>query len=139
MIPAQNGKFLGYKFSSNSASHDHEFDTLGGRYLVIQIAANGGSGAAFSEQPNLSESDTSGSGHSAITGAALSGLTSPSSAAADSGSGVFYVDLRGKKRFIRIDYSAGESANVAVIGHLVRNTEAPVTAATSDYASRVVV
>jgi hypothetical protein len=139
MIQDQNQKFLGYKFSSNSASHDHEFDTLGGDYLVIHIAANGGSGAAFSEQPNLSESDTTGSGHVAITGAAMTGLTSPSSAAADAGAGVFYVDLIGRKRFIKLDYSAGESANVAAIGYLSRVKEAPITAATSDFAARVVV
>ena len=139
MQPAQNMKFVGFKFSSNNSAHEHKFDTQGARYLVIQMCANGGSGTAFAEQPNLSECATEGGSYVAITGAALSGLTSPADAAADAGTGVFFVDLKGRERFIKLDYQAGQTANVASIGHLVDNTEAPITAATSDYASRVIV
>ena len=139
MIPEQNQKFIGLKVSTNSSAHEHKFDTNGGRYLIIYLAANGGSGTAFTEQPALTESDTEGGSYTAITGAAATGLTSPSDAAADAGGCVFYVDLRGRKRFIKLDYQAGQTANVAAIGVLSRVPEAPVTAATSDFAARVVV
>ena len=138
-IEVQNVKMGGVKVSTNSSAHEHKFDTLGASYLSIIVVASGGAGAAFTEQPTITESDTNGGTYTAITGGAMSGLTSPSAPGADSGIGVIHVDMRGRKRFIKVDYQAGETADVQVVGLLSRQDEVPITAATADFASRVVV
>ncbi len=138
-VEAQNLKMAGVKVSTTSAAHEHKFDTQGFAYLSLVVVASGGSGSAFTEQPTITESDTNGGSYTAITGGAMSGLTSPSAPAADSGIGVLHVDLRGRKRFIKVDYQAGETADVQVVGLGSRNFEVPITAADADFASRVVV
>ena len=139
MIEIQSAKMGGVKVSTNSSAHEHKFDTQGASYLSIIVVASGGSGSAFTEQPTITESDTNGGSYTAITGGAMSGLTSPATPAADSGIGVIHVDLRGRKRFIKLDYQAAETADVQAIGLLTRQDEAPITAAAADFASRVIV
>lgn len=138
-IEVQNVKMGGVKATTTTAASENKFDTQGASYLSIIVVASAGDGTAFSEQPTITESDTEGGSYTAITGGAMSGLTSPATPAADSGVGVIHVDLRGRKRFIKVDYTAGVASDVVVLGLLSRQDEVPITAADSDFASRVVV
>lgn len=139
MIEMQNVKMGGVKATVNTAASENKFDTQGASYLSIFVVASAGDGTAFAEQPTITESDTEGGSYTAITGGAMSGLTSPATPAADSGVGVLHVDLRGRKRFIKVDYTAGVTSDVVVLGLLSRQDEVPITAAAADFASRVIV
>ena len=139
MIPIQDVKLAGVETSTNTAAQELKIDTQGASYLSIFVVASAGDGTAFSEQPTITESDTNGGTYTAITGGAMSGLTSPTSPGFDSGFGVIHVDLRGRKRFIKVDYTAGVTSDVVCFGLLSRQDQVPVTAAASDFASRVVV
>lgn len=139
MIEIQSAKMAGVLATVNTAASEKKFDTQGASYLSIFVVASAGDGTAFSEQPTITESDTDGGSYTAITGGAMSGLTSPASPAADSGVGVIHVDLRGRKRFIKLDYTAGVTSDVVTFGLLTRQDEAPITAAAADFASRVIV
>lgn len=139
MIPIQNLKMAGVETSTSTAAQEKKFDTQGASYLSIIVVASEGDGTAFSEQPTLSESDAVSGTYTAISGSSMSGLTSPTSPQADQGVGVIHVDLRGRKRFIKVDYTAGVTSDVVALGLLSRLDEAPVTAAASDFQARVVV
>jgi hypothetical protein len=139
MIEIQSAKMAGVKATVNTAASEQKFDTQGASYLSIFVVASAGDDTAFAEQPTITESDTDGGSYTAITGGAMSGLTSPASPGADDGVGVIHVDLRGRKRFIKLDYTAGVTSDVVVLGLLTRQDEAPITAAAADFASRVIV
>lgn len=139
MIPIQNLKMAGVETSTSTAAQEKKFDTQGASYLSIIVVASEGDGSAFSEQPTLTESDEISGTYTAISGSSMSGLTSPGSPQADQGVGVIHVDLRGRKRFIKVDYTAGVTSDVVCLGLLSRLDEAPVTAAASDFQARVVV
>lgn len=139
MIDMQNLKMAGVETSTSTAAQEKKFDTKGASYLSIMVIASEGDGTAFSEQPTLSESDAISGTYTAISDSAMSGLTSPGSPQADQGVGVIHVDLRGRKRFIKVDYTAGVTSDVVCIGLLSRVSEAPITAAASDFQSRVIV
>ncbi len=139
MIEIQSAKMAGVETSTNTAAQEKKFDTQGASYLSIFVIASEGDGTAFSEQPTITESDAISGSYTAISGGAMSGLTSPTSPQADSGVGVIHVDLRGRKRFIKVDYTAGVTSDVVAFGLLTRQDEAPITAAAADFESRVIV
>jgi hypothetical protein len=139
VIEIQNVKMAGVETSTNTAAQEKKFDTKGASYLSVIVVASEGDGTAFAEQPTLTESDAISGTYTAITDGAMSGLTSPTSPQADSGIGVMHIDLRGRKRFIKVDYTAGVASDVVCLGLLSRQDEAPITSSASDFQSRVIV
>jgi hypothetical protein len=103
MISLQDITFKHFSVSDASAQ-DKEIDCLNADYLVVQFFTSGGSNGAMAEL-RLLESDTSGSGQAEISGTDLSStVTSPTAVAADNGCALYFVDLRGRKRFITVGY-----------------------------------
>lgn len=120
MIPLQNTKFVSVTppaaIIDNASATTAEVDTAGWDYAtyVIYLGATDIAMSALT----LTESDTSGSGHSNVTGGVygtstdIDGNTS-SLPAADDDNGFFLieVDLRGRKRYLDLTATIGNGTN----------------------------
>tara|TARA_R100001163_G_scaffold64599_1_gene59234 strand:- start:70 stop:483 length:414 start_codon:yes stop_codon:yes gene_type:complete len=123
---------------SDASAQDKEIDTLNADYLVVQFFTSGGSNGAMAEL-RLLESDTSGSGQAEISGTDLSStVTSPSAVAADDGCALYFVDLRGRKRYITVGFD-GPASSSNYLAVFALNDQRPVTAASADWQGRVIV
>jgi len=115
-----------------------EIDTLGASYLtvVVQLGATDIALTALS----LTQSDSAGSGHAALSGATFDGGTDTKggtlalpSATDDDQVCVFQVDLRGKKRYFDIVATFGDGTAggfVSATAILSKNSAAALTDAT---------
>lgn len=123
---------------SDASAQDKEIDTLNADYLVVQFFTSGGSNGAMAEL-RLLESDTSGSGQAEISGTDLSStVTSPSAVAADDGCALYFVDLRGRKRYVTVGFD-GPASSSNYLAVFALNDQRPVTAASADWQGRVII
>lgn len=96
-----------------SATFSHEIDTLGFKYASIDVVYSPFTGAtsAYASVLKVQESDTSGSGQ-----ADVSGLSVTAGAGATTGNygavARFNVDLRGRKRYLTVVTSPGNTVAV---------------------------
>ena len=135
MISLQDITFKHFSESDASAG-TKEIDTLNADYLVIQFFTSGGSDGAMAAL-KLQESDASGSGQADISGTDLSStVTSPSSVA--DGCALYFVDLRGRKRFITISFD-GPASSSNYVAAFTLNDQRPITAASADWQGRVII
>lgn len=117
-----------------SATHSHEIDTLGYEYAAIDVVFSPFTAATSSAASvlKLQQSDASGSGQANISG--FVGGTdftvgAGSTTGANNGYVVrFNVDLRGKKRYLTVAASPGNTVAVATVARLGRGNQAPVDA-----------
>jgi hypothetical protein len=107
MINVQNIVHADYNLTVDGSDAGFEIDTNNASYLVVQVFGSGGAGAAFTNC-KLQESDASGSGQADISGATAS-ITTPGSGEDEA---YFFVDLRGRKRYITVVADPGESADL---------------------------
>ena len=123
--------------SDNTAFTTAEIDTRGWDYLQV-IVQLGATDAAIGSLA-VTESDTSGSNHTNVTGLVwgtstnIAGSTStlPSSTN-DNGFFVFEIDLRGRKRYIDLTVTTSDVTTGTFLyacGLLSRSKDAPTTAA----------
>jgi hypothetical protein len=137
MIALQDITFKHFS-ESDASAQDKEIDTLNADYLVVQFFTSGGSNGAMAEL-RLLESDTSGSGQAEISGTDLSStVTSPSAVAADDGCALYFVDLRGRKRFITVGFD-GPASSANYVAAFTLNDQRPITAASADWQGRVII
>lgn len=114
-----------------------EIDTAGFDYCEIDVIL-GDSDIAMAALA-VTESDTTGSNHTNVTGlvygtsADISGSTSALPSATDDNKVFkFEIDLRGRKRFLDVTATAGNGSTgtyLAIIARLYRCDEIPITAA----------
>lgn len=128
MIPIQKTKVVQAiapgAIVDNASWTFNEIDTLGYDYLTVYFNIGATDIAIAALQ--LTESDTSGSGHANITGATFSTLPS---ATDDNEVWAIELDLRGRKRYIDATVTAGNGTNgtymsaLAVLSRSGGNTE----------------
>jgi hypothetical protein len=114
-----------------------EVDTLGYDYavVVVQLGATDGGLTAL----QITESDATGSGHTAVTGLVYGTSTNSAGTtstlptqASDDQSRAFFIDLRARKRFLDLDITAPNTtagAYVTAFAILFKPGIAPNTAA----------
>ena len=137
MISLQDITFKHFS-ESDASAQDKEIDCLNADYLVVQFFTSGGSNGAMAEL-RLLESDTSGSGQAEISGTDLSStVTSPTAVAADDGCALYFVDLRGRKRFITVGFD-GPASSANYVAAFTLNDQRPITAASADWQGRVII
>ena len=137
MIALQDITFKHFS-ESDASAQDKEIDCLNADYLVVQFFTSGGSDAAMAEL-RLLESDASGSGQVEISGTDIkTNVTSPSAVAADDGCALFFVDLRGRKRFITVGFD-GPASSSNYVAAFTLNDQRPITDATADWQKRVII
>lgn len=122
--------------SDNATLTTGEIDTLGWSTLDI-IVYEGATDIAMAAL-SVTQSDTSGSGHAAITGLVwgtstnIDGSTSALPSATDDNLfQVAQIDLKGKKRYIDVTATTGDGAAgtfIAILGRLSRPQVSPASA-----------
>ena len=118
--------------TSGATTITASFDTRGFAYATIQVfglASATGPSSAVSNHV-LEESDASGSGFATISG---SGFTSISSAnlVTSLAKVIYNVDLRGRKRYLKLTYGSAAADQTFVTCDLTNASDGVVTAAES--------
>mgnify|MGYP000034903772 CR=1 FL=1 len=118
--------------TSGTTTITASFDTRGFAYATIQVfglASATGPSSAVSNHV-LEESDASGSGFATISG---SGFTSISSAnlVTSLAKVIYNVDLRGRKRYLKLTYGSAAADQTFVTCDLTNASDGIVTAAES--------
>ena len=117
-----------------SATHSHEIDTLAYDFACIDIVFSPFTAAtsAAASVLKLQQSDASGSGQADVTGF-VGGTSFTIGAGTTTGANNGYtarfnVDLRGKKRYLTVVTSPGNTVGVATVARLGRGESAPTDA-----------
>ena len=123
-----------------SATHSHEIDTLGFKYASIDVVFSPftAATASYASVLKVQESDASGSNQ-----ADVSGLSVTAGAGSTTGANVgavarFNIDLRGRKRYLTVVTSPGNTVAVVTNARLSKAESFPTdatTAGVNNYAS----
>jgi len=123
-----------------SATHSHEIDTLGFKYASIDVVYSPFTAAtsSYASVLKVQESDSSGSGQ-----ADVSGLSVTAGAGSTTGANVgavarFNIDLRGRKRYLTVVTSPGNTVAVVTNARLTKAEQGAydsTTAGVNDYKS----
>ena len=113
-----------------SATHSHEIDTLGFKYASIDVVFSPFTAAttSYASVLKVQESDSSGSGQSDVSG--LSVTAGAGSTVTVGAVARFNVDLRGRKRYLTVVASPGNTVAVVTNARLSKG-ETHSTDATS--------
>lgn len=120
-----------------TATHTHEIDTLGYESLSIDVVFSPFTAATTSAASvlKLRQSDASGSGQANISGF-VGGTDFTVGAGATTGNNGyvarFNLDLRGKKRYITVDASPGNTVAVVSAARLGRANQHPTDATSAN-------
>jgi hypothetical protein len=137
MIALQDITFKHFS-ESDASAQDKEIDCLNADYLIVQFFTSGGSDAAMAEL-RLLESDASGSGQVEISGTDIkTEVTSPTAVAADDGCALFFVNLKGRKRYITVGFD-GPASSANYVAAFTLNDQRPITDAAADWQKRVII
>lgn len=137
MIHSQNHKIaaeLPTAAVGATATATLTIDTLGYDHASINVVRASNASTVFANVIRVEESDESNANYSNVTalvGGGTGGFSIPAIAASATGSASvlkFDVDTRARKRYLRVQYSPGATATVAIVARLGRAEEAPVTA-----------
>ena len=114
-----------------SATHSHEIDTAGFKYASIDVIYSPftATTAAYASVCKVQESDASGSGQADVTGLSITAGAGSTTGANVGAVARFNVDLRGRKRYLRIAVSTATATNdnvtVAAVATLSDLQDAP--------------
>lgn len=113
-----------------SATHSHEIDTLGFKYATIDVVYSPftAATAAYASVCKVQESDASGSGQADVTGLAITAGAGATTGASVGAVARFNVDLRGRKRYLTVVTSPGNTVAVVSNARLSKGEEHAVTA-----------
>lgn len=131
----------------NAALTTAELDALGYDYVVFNVYLGASDIAVAALQ--VTESDVAGSGHAAITGTVFgtavndTGSASTLPSATDDNKFLsFFIDMRGRKRYLKLGVTGGDGATGAFFAawaELWRAKDAPRTALEAGYSQRMVI
>lgn len=113
-----------------NATHSHEIDTAGFKYATIDVVYSPftAATAAFASVCKVQESDTSGSGQEDVTGLSITAGAGSTTGAAVGAVARFNVDLRGRKRYLTVTTSPGNTVAIVSNARLSKAEQAGVTA-----------
>lgn len=118
---------IGTADTATNATAQHTIDTLGYAYASIDVVLepNAATTDAICRALKVEESDASGSGYSdiaALVGNGTGGFAIPTSGSRTAGSNVvrLNVDLRGRKRYLRVNATPTAASVVASVVRLGR-------------------
>lgn len=146
MIHSQNHRVVAELPSAAigaTATANLTIDTIGYDYCSLTVLRASNAATTFANVLKVEESDASGSGYSDVTAlvaGGVGGFTVPAiSVAGTSTASVVKLDIdtKARKRYLRVAYTPGASANVAITGRLSRGAESPATASDANVLSWV--
>lgn len=137
MIHSQNHKVVGDVPTAAigaTATATLTIDTLGYDHASVTVLRASNASTVFANAIKVEESDDNSSyaNVTALVGGGTGGFTIPAIAASATGSASILkldVDTKAKKRYLKVSYTPGASATVAIVANLGRGEVSPETAA----------
>ena len=116
-----------------SATHSHEIDTAGFKYASIDVVFSPFTAAtsSYASVLKVQESDTAGSGQADITGLSITAGAGSTTGANVGAVARFNVDLRGRKRYLTVVATPGNTVAVVTNARLSKGEQHAVTATES--------
>ena len=116
-----------------SATFSHEIDTLGFKYAAIDVVYSPftAATASYASVLKVQESDASGSGQADVTGLSVTAGAGSTTGASVGAVARFNVDLRGRKRYLTVVTSPGNTVAIVSSARLGKAEQYPVTATES--------
>lgn len=113
-----------------SATHSHEIDTLGFKYASIDVIYSPFTAAtsSYASVLKVQESDASGSGQADVSGLSITAGAGSTTGAAVGAVARFNIDLRGRKRYLTVVTSPGNTVAVVSNARLSKGDQHAVTA-----------
>jgi hypothetical protein len=114
-----------------SATHSHEIDTKGFKYATIDVVYSPFTAATgtYASVCKVQEHDVTATGQTDVTGLAITAGAGSTTGAAVGAVARFNVDLRGRKRFLTVVTSPGNTVAVVTSARLSKAEVHGVTAA----------
>jgi len=114
-----------------SATHSHEIDTAGFKFATIDVIYSPFTAATgtYASVCKVQEHDVTATGQTDVTGLAITAGAGSTTGAAVGAVARFNVDLRGRKRFLTVVTSPGNTVAVVTSALLSKAEVAGVTAA----------
>lgn len=136
MIHAQNHKVVAELPTAAvgaTATATLTIDTLGYDHASVNVVRASNASTVFANVIKVEESDDNStfSNVTALVGGGTGGFSIPAIAAGSTGSASVLkmdVDTKAKKRYLKVSYTPGASATVAIVARLGRAEESPATA-----------
>lgn len=147
MIHSQNHRVVGDVPTAAigaTATATLTIDTLGYDHASIVVLRAANASTVFANAIRVEESDESSANYSNVTalvGGGTGGFSIPAIAASATGSASILkldVDTKAKKRYLKVSYTPGASATVAIVANLGRGEVSPETNAQAGVIGRVV-
>lgn len=113
-----------------NATHSHEIDTKGFKYATIDVVYSPFTAAtsSYASVLKVQESDASGSGQADVTGLSITAGAGATTGAAVGAVARFNVDLRGRKRYLTVTTSPGNTVAVVTNARLSKAEQHAVSA-----------
>lgn len=145
MIHAQNHKVVAELPSAAvgaTATATLTVDCLGYDHLSLTVLRASNASTVFANAVKVEESDESGANFTNVTalvGGGTGGFSIPAVSNTSATSILkMDIDTKAKKRYLKVSYTPGASATVAITGRLGRAEESPVSASDAGVIGRVV-
>ena len=135
MIHLQNNKIVGDVPSAAvgaTATATLTIDTIGYDVASVAVLRASNASTVFANAIKIADSDdnTTYTDVTALVGGGTGGFSIPAIPATATGSASILkldVDTKARKRYLKVSYTPGASANVSIVARLGRGEEAPVT------------
>ena len=116
-----------------NATHSHEIDCAGFKYASIDVVFSPFTAAtsSYASVLKVQESDTAGSGQADITGLSITAGAGSTTGANVGAVARFNVDLRGRKRYLTVVATPGNTVAVVTNARLSKGEQHAVTATES--------
>ena len=113
-----------------SATHSHEIDTAGFKYASIDVVFSPFTAAtsSYASVLKVQESDSAGSGQADVTGLSITAGAGSTTGANVGAVARFNVDLRGRKRYLTVVTSPGNTVAIVTSARLSKGEQHAVTA-----------
>jgi hypothetical protein len=108
-----------------SATHSHEIDTVGFKYLSVDVVYSPFTAATstYASVLKIQESDTSGSGQADVSGLSVTAGAGSTTGANYGAVARFNVDLRGRKRYLTVVTSPGNTVAIVTDARLSKGEQ----------------
>jgi len=113
-----------------NATHSHEIDTSGFKYASIDVVYSPftAATASYASVLKIQESDASGSGQADVSGLSVTAGAGSTTGASVGAIARFNVDLRGRKRYLTVVTSPGNTVAIVSNARLSKAEQHAVTA-----------
>lgn len=145
MIHSQNHKVVAELPAAAvgaTATASLTIDTIGYDHASVTVLRASNASTVFANVVKVEESDESNANFTNVTalvGGGVGGFSIPAVSNTNAAAVMkMDIDTRAKKRYLKVSYTPGASANVAIVGRLGRGEESPVSNSDAGVIGRVV-